>query len=73
LVEIAQTTAPANQIQRLQELFTTQRQRALTEQEQREATMLVEQEDNLTLQKTRAFFLLKQRGVLPENLAALLG
>jgi hypothetical protein len=52
--------------------LSTQQQRNLTEKEQREAVTLVEQEDLLTLQKARALFLLNQRGVLPDDLAAFL-
>ena len=68
LLQVARDMIPAKHAHRLQELLNAQRQRTLSEAEQREAMALVEQEDFLTLRKARALFLLKQRGVLPDNL-----
>src|SRR5262245_35016346 len=67
LLQAARETVPAGHTQRLQELLTAQRQRTLSDNEQREAMALVEHEDFLTLRKARALFLLKQRGILPPN------
>ena len=67
LLQVARDMIPAKHAHRLQELLNAQRQRMLSEDEQREAMALVEQEDFLTLRKARALFLLKQRGVLPDN------
>ena len=67
LLTIAQTTAPPAHVRRLQDLLAAQRQRSLTESEQREAAKLVEQEDLLTLRKSKALVLLKQRGALPKD------
>src|SRR5262245_50842388 len=69
LLQAARETVPAEHAQRLQELLTAQRQRTLSDDEQREAIALVEHEDLLTLRKARALFLLKQHGILPANLA----
>jgi hypothetical protein len=44
----------------------------LTGAERDEAVRLVEQEDNLTLRKAKAIYLLKQRNALPDELAGLL-
>ena len=68
LFQAAQDTIPAEHAHRLQELLAAQRQRSLSEDEQREAMTLVEYEDLVTLRKARALFLLKQRGILPGNL-----
>jgi predicted transcriptional regulator len=68
LRQAAREVILAEPAHRLQELLTAQRQRTLSEEEQREAIALVEQEDFLTLRKARALFLLKQRGILPDNL-----
>ena len=68
LLQAARETLPPEHAHRLQELLATQRQRSLSEDEQREALALVEQEDFVTLHKARALFLLKQRGVLPDDL-----
>lgn len=68
LLQIAGDTILAEHAHRLQELLAAQRRRTLSEEEQREAMTLVEQEDLLTLRKARALFFLKQRGLLPGNL-----
>ena len=68
LLRAAQVTLPPDHTQRLQELLAAQQQRSLSEDEQREAVELVEQEDFVTLRKARALFLLKQRGILPDEL-----
>ena len=68
LLRVARTTLPPEHTQRLQELLAAQQQRSLSEDEQREAVELVEQEDFVTLRKARALFLLKQRGILPDEL-----
>jgi len=68
LLQAARDVSLAEYAARLQELLTAQRQRTLSDAEQREAMALVEQEDFLTLRKARALFLLKQRGVLLDNL-----
>lgn len=68
LLQVARKIVPAERVHRLQELLNAQQQRLLSEDEQREAMTLVEQEDFLTLRKARALFLLKQRGILPANL-----
>lgn len=70
LFAITQTTVSPVRIRRLQDLLTAQRQRNLTEDEQREAAKLVEQEDMLTLRKSKALLLLKQRDALPKNFYA---
>jgi predicted nucleic acid-binding protein len=49
-------------------VITAQQQRSLSEDEQREAVELVEEENFVTLRKARALFLLKHRGILPGNL-----
>ncbi len=67
LLQAAREMVPAEHAKRLQELLTAQRQRSLSDDEQREALALVEQEDFLTLKKAKAFYLLKQRGVQPDN------
>ncbi len=68
LLRAARATLPPEHTQRLQELLAAQQQRSLSEEEQREAVELVEQEDFVTLHKARALFLLKQRGILPDEL-----
>jgi len=68
LLRAARATLPPEHTQRLQELLAAQQQRSLSEDEQREAVELVEQEDFVTLRKARALFLLKQRGILPDEL-----
>ena len=68
LLRAARATLPPEHTQRLQELLAAQQQRSLSEDEQREAVELVEQEDFITLRKARALFLLKQRGILPDEL-----
>ena len=68
LLRAARATPPPEHTHRLQELLATQRQRSLSEDEQREAVELVEHEDFVTLRKARALFLLKQRGILPDEL-----
>lgn len=68
LLRAARATLPPEHTQRLQELLAAQQQRSLSEEEQREAVELVEQEDFVTLRKARALFLLKQRGILPDEL-----
>lgn len=72
LTQVARATAPAEDTERLQELLSLQEQRELTEAEHDEAASLVEQEDNLTLRKAKAIYLLKQRNALPDELAGLL-
>ena len=67
---VTQTTVSPVHIRRLQDLLTAQRQRNLTEDEQQEAAQLVEQEDMLTLRKSKALLLLKQRDALPKNFYA---
>lgn len=67
---VTQTTVSPVRIRRLQDLLTAQRQRNLTEDEQQEAAKLVEQEDLLTLRKSKALLLLKQRDALPKNFYA---
>jgi hypothetical protein len=59
---------PTERARRLQQLLADQKQRSLSADEQQEAVVLVEQEDSLTLQKARALFLLKQRGIQPKDL-----
>lgn len=71
LLVIAQTVVPSTHARRLQDLLAAQRQRSLTASEQQEAAKLVEQEDRLTPHKSKALLLLKQRGVLPNELRAL--
>lgn len=68
LRQIARANLPSGHAHRLQELLAVQQQRSLSADEQREAVALVEQEDSVTLQKARALFLLKQRGILPDDL-----
>ena len=68
LLQAARSTLPPEHRCRLQELLAAQQQRSLSEDEQREAVDLVEQEDFITLLKARALFLLKQRGALPDDL-----
>ncbi len=68
LLRAARATLPPEHTHRLQELLAAQQQRSLSEDEQREAVELVEQEDFVTLRKARALFLLKQRGILPDEL-----
>ena len=69
LLAVARTTVPPVHTRRLQDLLTTQRQRNLTDGEQQEATKLVEQEDLLTLRKSKALLLLKRRGALTGDLS----
>ena len=69
LLAVARTTVPPAHTRRLQDLLTTQRQRNLTDGEQQEATQLVEQEDLLTLRKSKALLLLKRRGALTGDLS----
>ena len=71
LLAVARTTVPPVHTRRLQDLLTTQRQRNLTDGEQQEATQLVEQEDLLTLRKSKALLLLKRRGALTGDLSGL--
>ena len=68
LLRAARETLLSEHAHRLQELLAVQQQRNLSEDEQREALALVEQEDFVTLRKARALFLLKQRGILPDDL-----
>ena len=68
LLQAAWETLPPDHAHRLQELLAAQRQRSLSEDEQREAVTLVEQEDLVTLRKARVLFLFKQRGILPDDL-----
>lgn len=68
LLRAARATFPLEYVHRLQELLAIQQQRNLSEDEQREAVKLVEQEDFITLYKAKALFLLKQRGILPDEL-----
>ena len=68
LLTVAQSIVPLAHAERLQDLLVSQRQRSLTENEQREAEKLVEQEDLLTLRKSKALLLLKQRGALTKDL-----
>ncbi len=68
LLQAAHATIPPEHAHRLQELLDIQQRRTLSEDEQREAVTLVEQEDFVTLRKARALFLLKQRGILPDDL-----
>jgi hypothetical protein len=72
LTQVARSHVPSDQSHRLRELLEAQQQRTLTKSEQREAVILVEQEELVTLRKARALFLLKQRGVLPQDLALFL-
>ena len=65
---VTQTVVSPACLLRLQDLLTAQRQRNLTEDEQQEAAQLVEQEDLLTLRKSKALLLLKQRGALTKDL-----
>jgi hypothetical protein len=66
-----QTRSPED-TEHLQALLNLQTQRELTGAERDEAVRLVEQEDNLTLRKAKAIYLLKQRNALPDELAGLL-
>ncbi|NOT56905.1 MAG: hypothetical protein HOP18_20085 [Deltaproteobacteria bacterium] len=68
LLQTAREMIPVEHTNRLQELLTVQRQRSLSDEEQREALALVEQEDFLTLKKAKALYLLKQRGIQPNTL-----
>ena len=68
LLQVARATLSAEHGYRLQELLAAQQKRSLSADEQREAVVLVEQEDSITLQKARALFFLKQRGILPGDL-----
>ncbi len=68
LLQAARAILPSEHILRLQELLAAQQQRSLSEEEQREAVTLVEEEDFATLRKAKALFLLKQRGTLPDDL-----
>ena len=70
LLAVAQTTVSPVYTRRLQALLAAQRQRNLTDSEQQEATELVEQEDLLTLRRSKALSLLKRRGALTGDLAA---
>lgn len=69
LLAVARTTVPPVHTRRLQDLLIAQRQRNLTDSEQQEATQLVEQEDLLTLRKSKALLLLKRRGALTGDLS----
>ena len=60
LLAVAQTTVSPVYTRRLQALLAVQRQRNLTESEQQEAIKLVEQEDLLTLRRSKALLLLKR-------------
>jgi hypothetical protein len=73
LIQAARASVLPDSSRRLQELLAVQEQRTLTESEQYEAATLVEQEDLLTLRKAKALFLLKQRGILPDDLTRFLG
>ena len=67
---VAQTTVSPVHIRRLKVLLAVQRRRNLTESEQQEATKLVEQEDLLTLRRSKALLLRKRRGALTGDLTA---
>lgn len=69
LLAVARTTVPSVHTRRLQDLLIAQRQRNLTDSEQQEATKLVEEEDLLTLRKSKALLLLKRRGALTGDLS----
>jgi len=71
LAQLARSTAPREDSDRLRRLLSLQEQRELTEAEHDEAVHLVEQEDLITLRKAKAIYLLKQRHALPDDLAAL--
>ncbi len=68
LLRAARATLPPQHAHRLQDLLAVQQQRSLSEDEQQEAVALVEQEDFVTPRKARALFLIKQRGILPDEL-----
>lgn len=70
LVEIARSTTAPREAAQLRELLQLQEQRTLSQSESAEAVRLVEQEDVLTLRKAKAFYLLKQRNVLPDSIVA---
>jgi hypothetical protein len=72
VIRVSQTQVPPENTRRLQELLSTQQQRTLTDSEYQEAVALVEAEDRVTLLKARALFLLKERGLLPNDLTTLL-
>lgn len=72
LVQIARSTMPESDTVRLRDLLAVQRERGLTEAEQREAAALVEREDLYTLSRARALYLLKKRDALPDDLRQLL-
>jgi hypothetical protein len=72
LTQVACSTASPEDTERLQALLNLQTQRELTGAERDEAVRLVEQEDNLTLRKAKAIYMLKQRNALPDELAGLL-
>lgn len=68
LIQIAQSTIPQSDVERLQTLLALQQQRPLTAKERLEAEQLVQQEDLQTLRKAKALYLLKQRNALPAAL-----
>jgi len=70
LLAVARTTVSPVYTRRLQALLAAQRQRNLTDSEQQEATKLVEQEDLLTLRRSKALLLLKRRDALTGDLTA---
>jgi hypothetical protein len=72
LTEVARFVMPEGETDRLHDLFAMQRERGLTEAEQREAVALVEREDLYTLRRARALYLLKERTALPDDLRKLL-
>lgn len=73
LLQIAQSTIPQPDAERLQTLLALQQQRPLTAKERREAEQLVQQEDLQTLRKAKALYLLKQRNALPAALMPAVG
>jgi hypothetical protein len=72
LVQVARFKSSNLDSKRLQSILDLQKQRALTAHEQQEAEQLVAQEDLYTLRKAKALYLLKQRGVMPRDLAKLI-
>jgi hypothetical protein len=72
LVQVARFKSSNLDSERLQSILDLQKRQALTADEQREAEQLVAQEDLYTLRKAKALYLLKQRGVMPRDLAKLI-
>lgn len=72
LHQAAQAHLSLDASRRLQDLLSAQQQRTLSDNEYQEVVALVEAEDLVTLRKARALFLLKERGLLPNDLTSFL-